>query len=109
MVFFVNFQDSLTSFDVFFKYFLKVPLRSINYKHYKWYIESDQIIPLRFVVNFVGIRKGKFVSDRTCACPTGCIYISLLLIRSSTYKRWRITLSGYLWFTSAGRSPEPES
>ena len=60
--FFVYFQDSLTSFDVFFKYFLKVPLRSINYKHYKWYIESDQIIPLRFVVNFVGIGGSSLVT-----------------------------------------------
>ena len=41
---------------------MKVPLRSINYKHYKWYIESDQIFPLRFVVKFGGIRETLLVT-----------------------------------------------
>ena len=41
---------------------MKVPLRSINYKHYKWYIESEQIFRLRFVVNFGGIRETLLVT-----------------------------------------------
>ena len=77
--FFVYFQDSLTSFDVFFKYFLKVPLRSINYKHYKWYIESDQIIPLRFVVNFVGIGGSSLVTGPGIRLRTPTL-VSLVLL-----------------------------